>query len=392
MSLPAFAIRLALTPISATLPPPAEPSDASEAPLAGETVQPADEPTPTESSEPSLQPVPIGLDLLPGVSASPIPPGQDDRDLSLGLLGTYAGGVDGLELSPLLGVVRTRVDGVQLTGGLNLVGGSLDGFQAAGGANIVADGVDGFQTAGALNVAAGGVDGFQLAGLANIAQGEVDGMQLAGALNLSDGPVDGPQIAGAMNLASGVEGVQIAPFNLSTGDVDGVQIGLVNIAKDSEVSIGLVNVIYEGRTHVDIAQASTGFVEAALKHGGRRFHSIYGGGLRPYGPCPEWSVMLGAGGHFPIGDRLFVDTDLLVRHVSPLHGLLVQTNTLGTARAVAGLQLFDQIAITGGLTANTLVSSVQDGRRYSAEGHSSHIGNGLQARSFPGVQLGVQLF
>jgi len=355
-------------------------------------VVPDDEPAPAEAAEPALQPVGMAFDFLPGVGASQIAQGEDDRNLSLGLVGTYAGGIDGMEMTTVVGLVRTRVDGIQLTGGINVVGGEVDGFQGAGGANIVAAGVDGFQAAGGVNVAAGGVDGFQAAGGLNIAEGGVDGMQVAGGMNISGGQVDGPQLAGGINIATGVDGVQIAPINISSDDVRGVQLGVVNIAKDSDVSLGLINVIYEGRTHVDITQASTGFVEASLKHGGRKFHYIYGGGVRPQGQCPEWALMLGAGGHFELSNSLFIDADLLARHISPANGFLVATNTLATARAVAGLQVFDQIAITGGLTANTLVSNVQDGAKYVRDGSVVGTGGSVMTRTFPGVQVGVQLF
>lgn len=340
----------------------------------------------------ALVPVGVGIDILPGVGASKASVGNDDRNVSLGLVGTYAGGVDGLEATTVVGVVRTRVDGVQVTGGINIVGQEIDGFQAAGGINIAGGDIDGFQAAGGANVAGGEVDGFQLAGGINIAGGEVDGMQMAGGINIAGGQVDGPQLAGGVNIANGVDGVQIAPVNISSDDVDGVQIGVVNIARDSDVSLGIINVIYEGRTHVDIWQSSTGFTEFALKHGGRKFHYIYGGGVRPQGPCPEWALTLGAGGHFELSNSLFVDADLLARHVSPSSGLLAATNTLATARAVAGLQVFEHIAITGGFTANTLVSTVQDGAKYVRDGSMKGGGQGVTTRAFPGVQFGVQLF
>ena len=56
------------------------------------------------------------------------------------------------------------------------------------------------------------------------------------------------------------------------------------------------------------------------------------------------------------------------------------------------LQVFDQIAITGGLTANTLVSNVQDGAKYVRDGSVVGTGGSVMTRTFPGVQVGVQLF
>jgi hypothetical protein len=347
-----------------------------------------------KSSVDELTSVGMGIDAVPGVGIGThtTPVGQDDRNLSLGLIGTYAGGVEGMEATTVVGIVRTRVDGIQMSGGINLVGEYVDGFQAAGGANVTGGTVDGFQAAGGINIAGQEVDGFQLAGGINVAGRDVDGMQMAGGVNVAGGKVDGPQLAGGINIANGVQGVQMAPVNISSDNVDGVQVGVINIARDSDVSLGLINIIYEGRTHLDVWQSSTGFTELALKHGGRKFHYIYGGGVRPQGQCPEWALTLGAGGHFELSNSLFIDGDLLARHVSPMSGFLVATNTLATARAVAGLQVFEHIAITGGLTANTLVSTVQDGRQYAKDGSMKSYESGVNTRGFPGVQFGVQLF
>jgi len=348
--------------------------------------------TPAADPVDQLETVGLAVDFFPGVGASKAAIGQDDRNLSLGVVGTYAGGIDGLEASTVLGVVRTRVDGVQMSGGVNIVGQHVDGFQAAGGINVTGGEVDGFQAAGGMNIAGGEVDGFQMAGGLNIAGADVDGMQMAGGLNIAGGEVDGPQLAGGVNIANGVDGVQVAPVNISSDNVEGVQVGVINIARDSDVSLGIINVIYEGRTHVDIWQSSTGFTEFALKHGGRKFHYIYGGGVRPQGNCPEWAMTLGAGGHFELSNSLFVDADLLARHVSPANGFLAATNMLTTARAVAGLQVFEHIAITGGLSANTLISTVQSGEKYAKDGSMVGTSGSVTTRSFPGVQFGVQLF
>ncbi len=364
-------------------------AETTEAPAAPDPVAvPAEAP----ALAPALTPVGLGLDILPWVGASATAQGSDDRNLSLGLLGTYSGGIDGLEATTVLGIVRTRVDGAQLSGGINVVGQSVDGLQAAGGVNIVGGSVDGVQWAGGANIAAGSVDGFQAAGGVNLAASDVDGMQVAGGANVAGGTVDGPQIAAGLNVARGVRGVQIAVVNLSTDDVEGAQLGIVNIARDSDVSLGIINIIYEGRTNVDIWRGAGGWNEFALKHGSRKVHYIYGGGVNSTSRCPEWALTLGMGGHFELSHSLFLETDLLARHISPTTGFLLATNTLGTARAVAGLQVFEQVAFTAGLTANTLVSSVQDGASYAEKGSSVAHQGALTVRSFPGVQFGVQLF
>ena len=357
---------------------------------------------------PELEPVALGMDLLPGVGTSSDHRGKDRRRLSLSVLG-WTGAVDGVDMSLVGSLVEHDLDGFQASAGANLVAGGLDGFQGAAGANVVAGdvdglqlagganlaaaGVDGFQAAGGANVAVGDVDGFQGAGGVNVAAGDVDGFQGAGGANVAAGRVDGVQMAGGVNLARGVEGSQLATINISTDDVDGVQLGVINIARDSDVSLGLINIIYEGRTHVDVWTTETGFVNGALKHGGRYFHYIYGAGWNPAGHCPEWNLTLGMGGHAPLTDSLFLDGDVLAQHISPREGLLLASNELYTGRAVAGLQLFDRLALTAGLSYNVLMSQVQDGSRYAPKGTTfSADDSALQARGWTGWQLGVQIF
>ena len=354
----------------------------------------AETPAPAAAAAPAqreLEQVALGLDLVPGVGTSATHRGGDRRHLSLGAV-SWAGAVDGLELSMVGGLVEQDLDGFQASGGINLVAGRVDGFQGAGGANIVAGEVDGFQGAGGVNITADRMDGVQLAGGANLVRGELDGFQGAGGANVVAGHVDGVQMAGGVNMADGVEGSQMGTINVSTDDVEGVQIGVINVARDSDVSLGLINIIYEGRTHIDLWATEAGFMNGALKHGGRYFHYIYGAGLRPDGDCSQWALTLGAGGHAPLTDRLFLDGDVLVSHLSPKEGFLVATNELATGRAVAGFQLFDRLALTAGLSYNVLFSEVQDSSRYAR--NAVDIGSGKSVDSFgwTGWHLGVQLF
>jgi hypothetical protein len=341
--------------------------------------------------EPALETVVMGFDLVPGVGQSGASRGGDRRHLSIGGI-TWAGAVDGIELSVVGALTEHELDGFQATGGVNLVAGSVDGFQGAGGLNVVAGGLDGFQGAGGVNIVAESVDGVQLAGGVNLVRGSVDGFQGAGGVNVAAGSVDGVQAAGGVNLADGVDGSQIAPVNVSTDDVDGVQIGVVNVARNSDVSLGLINIIYEGRTHVDAWTTEAGFMNAALKHGGRYFHYIYGAGWRPDGACSQWALTLGVGGHAPLTDRLFLDGDVLVSHLSPREGFLLATNELATGRAVAGIQLFDRLALTGGLSYNMLFSSVQDGSRYARNAVELGGERGTGSFGWTGWHLGVQVF
>ncbi len=390
-------------------PPPAPGAEATVPPTEAPAAEPPAPPATPAAPGPALTPVGLGVDLIPGVGTSKTWRGADRRSLSVGGI-TWSGEVDGVELTViggliagdlsggqagLAGLVGGDVQGVQAAAFGTFAGGEVDGAQLAGGANIAGGRVDGLQAAGGGNLSAGGVDGYQLAGGGNLAVDGVRGLQAAGAANLARGGVDGAQIAGGVNLADEVDGAQIGTVNVASGDVDGVQIGLINIARNSDASIGLINVITEGRTHVDLWQAESGYGQIALKHGGRYLHNLYGVGYRPWGPCPEWSVLLGIGGHSPVGKRLFVDTDLIAQHISPAGGLLVATNELLTARAVLGVKLVDRLALTAGLSGNALLSTVQDGSQYADgawAGFHTVSEDGLHTRGWSGWTVGVQLF
>jgi hypothetical protein len=256
------------------------------------------------------------------------------------------------------------------------VGGSLDGLQLSAGANAVG----------------GFVDGVQLAAGGNLALGAVDGVQAAGGGNLALGDLDGIQAAGGVNAADNVDGLQLAPFNLARGRVEGLQLGVVNVARSSTASLGLVNFIWEGRSHIDGWVDESGFGTVALKHGSDRIHNYFGISLRPQGDCPEWALLYGLGLHHDLGRRLFMEVDGIVRHISPTAGLLLASNELYTLRAGLGLRLVDGLALTGGLSWNTYVSTWSAGGVYSPlAGPDLSAHPGLVVRQWPGFTLGVQL-
>src|SRR5215472_9113646 len=54
------------------------------------------------------------------------------------------------------------------------------------------------------------------------------------------------------------------------------QVGLVNVARDADVQIGLVNVDTHGRLLLDaLAEPEAGMLLAGVKHGPLHFHTLY---------------------------------------------------------------------------------------------------------------------
>lgn len=353
-----------------------------------------------------LETVSVGADLIPMVGTSARAQGNERRELSLNVVG-YTGAVDGIELGffanvdrfymhgvQLAGVgnlVGTDMEGIQLSGGLNLVGQDTDGVQVTGGASLVGGGLEGFQVSGGLNLIGLDMEGFQAVGGANIVGGAVYGFQGAGGANIAGGMVDGAQLAGFLNVAGGVNGTQVGALNVSSGHVDGVQVGVVNVARSADFSLGLVNIIWEGRTHVDAWVTEDAFANMAFKHGGDRFHYIYGGGVRAIDALPlAWRGAVGIGGHSPIGTAFFLDADLITAYThAPALGP-PSLDILNTARTVIGLSVTDRLAVTAGTSYNLQITDAC-GPKYGGPGTTVFRPGPVQVRGWPGFMVGVQL-
>jgi len=332
--------------------------------------------------------VELGVDLLPQVGTSTGYQGREIRKASVNLIGGWNYGVRGWEVGYLFNVNEGFVDGLQFTLGVNANMGTLNGLQWAGGLNITEGRIDGGQAAAIANYAGSRVLGGQVAGLVNVAAGEVDGVQISGFYN---------------HAGDGVVGGQFGAVNVSQGAVDGVQAGLINVAESSDFSFGLINVIYGGRTRLEVSTDETGFINARLLNGGQHFHYLYSVGYRPLGgDGAEWSLGWGLGGHLPIGDGpFFIDLDLIFTAltgyrdaVEPGQGR--SARFLGTGRVVLGWDLFDHLTLIGGLSYNTFVSpagDADDGSSYGLFG-ARRVDDGApgsrNVRTWPGVTLGIR--
>lgn len=184
----------------------------------------------------------------------------------LHLAGLFAWGEGHVHGAQLGGVVAnaTSIRGAQVSGVLARATGRVEGFQSA--AVVVASDLTGGQL-GAVSIARD-LEGLQ-AGALSIAR-DGSGFQL-GALSLAR-DLHGLQ-AGAVSIARNVRGLQLGAVNVATRS-EGVQLGVVNVADDADAPLGLVNVIRNGRLHVDgFALDYPGFAAALVVHGGRYTHA-----------------------------------------------------------------------------------------------------------------------
>ncbi len=379
--------------------------------------------------EPPQQPyqeeiVPLGVDLLPGVGSSSYEGPYAVRSLSLNVIGGKTYGLRGIELGSAFNIETGFVEGAQGAGAFNLnfgrlqgaqgaggfnYAGEVEGVQGAGGFNVSRGGVQGVQGAGGLNVALGdlkgvqgsgginyahavdgvqagaglnvarSVEGVQASGGANLAMGDMAGVQGATGLNVVTGDLSGLQASGGLNVVTGdVRGMQMAPVNVATGDVSGLQLGVVNVAKSSDVSLGLLNFIWNGRTHLDVWGDSWGFAHGGIRHGSRYLHNIYWGGVPAMGgEAATWTVGLGLGGHIPLGERAAIDLDLLAHAVNEGVWWSDRLNLLNQGRAVLVLNPLERLGVYAGPTYDVRI--VDTPQKFSVIGR-------------PGVTAGIQLF
>jgi hypothetical protein len=323
--------------------PAGEPGAPPEAPPADSApvVEPgapgtAPEIAPPPPEEPVTEHSWLGLGFVPVLSTDLTRVGSVRHFLSLNVLVGVNGGSSGLAVSGIADIQRGLVAGFQVGGivtlarrvagtqvaGIAAVAGDLDGVQIAGTA-AVADRVDGFQVAGIASVSrseadyqAGGVAAFargnvgtqvggiaaatggdaalQLGGIAAVARrnagiqvggiaataGDSANVQVGGVATVARGTAN-IQIAGVVNVTRRLRGLQLAPINVAR-EVDGIQIGVINVGGSRDgFSFGLINIVPGGRYDLESAIDTSKMGTVLFRHGGRRWHNVYGIGGHP---------------------------------------------------------------------------------------------------------------
>ncbi len=171
--------------------------------------------------------------------------------------------------------------------------------------------INGFEIGGLLNANKGTVSGAQVAGIGNITQGDIDGLQVGGLFSIAD-DLDGLQISGIFSRCSEAKGLQISGIlstsssseasisgiaNINTGDqrgaqiagiynqakkLNGVQIGLINLADtvESGIPIGLISLVKKGfYDEWNFSVADYQNLGLSYKLGIKQFYTIYTVGM-----------------------------------------------------------------------------------------------------------------
>lgn len=199
------------------------------------------------------------------------------------------------------------------TASLNLLVGvsrNEKAFTFAGLTNVILNDASGLQFAGISNHVGNEGRGCQFAGLANTNKGTFKGVQFAGILN-SASQMSGTQFSGLVNMAKDVKGVQFAGLINIAKDVKGAQFsGLVNIAENSDVPIGLINIIKNGEMGVAVTYDGIGNVVASFRSGGKYTYGILGVGYNHKVNKNELVTEGGFGAHIPVTSWFRINNEL----------------------------------------------------------------------------------
>lgn len=285
---------------------------------------------------------PYQMSLVPGLSSQGMFSSQMINQLSLNVIGGYSGGTEGFESAGVFNINQRHVKGFQAAGIVNMVGGEVRGFQAAGIHNFVYGEVKGFQVAGIYNRSKKETKGLQVAGIYNLSDSAAHhqiggianqtlvskGIQIAGITNIASKQGGLLQLSGLHNLANGSVGYQIAGLVNKAQKVDVLQLGIVNIAEESDYPIGLLNFIQNGRKSLSLSMDESSASMLTLRTGGRKLYGLLGLGYLLASSDTPYAYELGFGYAIRDTSPLSLDLELANRSSTDFRSFSNHTSSL----------------------------------------------------------------
>jgi hypothetical protein len=308
-------------------------------------------------------------------------------------INVVGGDVSGLLVSPGANIARGRLEGLQVAVGVNVAGGDVRVGQLAGGLNVAGGSLWGVQGAAGLNVTGGDFAGIQAAMGGNVTRGSMRGLQWSLGLNRA-GDVMGLQAA-LLNVGGDVTGAQLGLINVAKV-VTGVQLGLINVSEEVRgVPLGLFSFEKKGQLHLEVWASDIQLTNLAVKFGGKYVYTTVLAGIGPDDRLQRFSIGLGLGLHLPLGERLWLDGDLAGSSVRRVRDPFGNTaNLLGQGRLMLGVDLFERLAIFGGVTYNAYFA-LSDADRLTLSTlpvrQQQLDDRGASVQYWPGLQLGVRI-
>ena len=145
-----------------------------------------------------------------------------------------------------------------------------------------------------------------------------------------------------------LHGTQISGFFNYAKTVNGVQIGVINVANKIErgCAIGVLNFIKEGRHRIELAHNDLTTYNLNYKSGTDQFYSVVSAGISPGKDL--WSYGLGVGTEIKLNESLYTDLELSTHNIqSTDHYIKGQTHD-ARFNVSMGYQLNDFLGINFG--------------------------------------------
>lgn len=407
--------------------------------------------------------VPFTIGLFPPLSTNGTNAGNCVNQLSLNLISGYSAGLAGMEFAGFSNTERDFVRGAQFAGFGNFVAGEFIGFQFAGFGNFnkgvsngfqfagfsnfnydQADGVlaagffnftngkslavqlagfanfcedvEGVQGAGFANVVKGNGKAIQMAGFSNITLGEVNGVQAAGFLNFSMKEMENVQAAGFLNISmSDATGVQAAGFsNIAHGDLDGVQaagflniarkvnglqLGVLNIADtiESGIPIGVLSIVKNGFREFEVSFGEGLNTQASFKIGVDKFYNIFAVGAQFLGSEYCWAYGYGIGTHLSKTENFKTQLELMSYHINEENSNTHVYNDLQQLKLTFSKKISNHFNVFAGPTINLMITDNIDNHGRVFDSHFapyrliSHSGKNTTLEGWLGITAGIRI-
>lgn len=267
---------------------------------------------------------PVQMSLIPGLSTKGMFSSQTISKFSLNLIGGYTAGIEGMEVAGIFNINKRDVKSIQVAGIFNLVGGGSTGLQVGGIYNYVYKDVKGFQVGGIYNHVQQSVKGLQVGGIANYVKATAD-VQIAGIANHAQrskyfqlasitnsvSQTAGFQLAGISNIAADSADHQISAIFNRAKKVNGFQLALVNVAEESDYTVGLLNFVKNGEKNFTFSLDESDFAHFYFKSGGRKMYGIFGAAYSLRDVDTPLGLEIGLGLHTLPDTRFSLDVEFV---------------------------------------------------------------------------------
>jgi hypothetical protein len=341
------------------------------------------------AGSPEYRRIPFTMSLFPPASVNSIEKQRKvENNFAINWIVGHAARIRGIELGLGVNWVDEDVQGAQLGLAANLVGTELRGVQWSVGANIARGGLHGLQASAGVNIAS--------TRRALDPRLQLHGGQLSPGLNLAHGDLRGAQLGVMSNVVTGaLNGVQIGLVNVARGRVHGAQIGLVNYADDGDVSIGLVPISKKGGVAGVVWTDDIATINAGLRLNARRTYAILSLGVHPFPKRlgGHWNYGVTIGGRITLHPKVYLDLDVGYRGVVPGFREFTDMPNVALARALVGARLGRRLSVFAGPSFAVMVlpERADEGFRPGYQWQVADIRRGpVRMRMWPGFAAGLQ--